>query len=247
MLTNRDLKLLRLLKQKKYRQENGLFLVEGKKSVIEVINSDLSVQSVFATEQFLALNPIEYKNITQITKLQSEQISSFSTAPEVYALVSIPNTEIFDSQLFDKILLLDGVRDAGNLGTIIRIADWFNIDAIVCSNDSVELYNPKTLQSSMGSFTRKKVFYSNLKEFIQSNNNYTYYGTFMTGKPLKEISFDNRVAIVLGSESHGISTELQSLLQHRIAIPLVNNCQKNTAESLNVAISAAICCYELNR
>ncbi|MBO4582273.1 MAG: RNA methyltransferase [Bacteroidales bacterium] len=246
MVSNSELKFLRQLKMKKFRELNRAFVVEGAKVVQEVLNSSWKIHSVYATDKYLLSHslPVEAK---VITKTQSEQLTSFSTDAELYALVEMPDKKVFDAAS-KKILLLDAIRDAGNMGTIIRTADWFDIHAIVCSPDTVELYNPKTLQSTMGSFTRVDVFYNDLLQFMQEHKQYTYYGTFMQGNPIGECKFDEYAAIVLGSESHGISEKTAAGIQQKISIPLVGGTHRQTQpESLNVAVSAAICCYELNK
>ncbi len=249
MLTNNEIKLLRKLKQKKFRDEYQLFIVEGKKSVSEVVNNHFPVQNVYATHKYLAEIENIFPQVELITKTQSEQISAMSTDPEIFALVQMPAKKTFQADSYDKILVLDAVRDAGNLGTIIRTADWFDIHCIVCSSDCVDLYNPKTIQSSMGSFTRVDVFYSPLTDFIlQNKQNYRFYGTFMEGDAIGEIKFAEKTAIVLGSESHGISPEVAALLDEKISIPMVGKSDRSEKpESLNVSISAAVCCYELSK
>ncbi len=241
MLTNNEFKILRQLKQKKYRQEQALFLVEGKKMVEEVLKSAFVVKNVFATEGFVEKSAVFYDAMI-ITKTQSEQLSSLTTDPEVYALVEMKKDNFDDCVLKNRVLILDDVRDAGNLGTIIRTADWFNIDLIICSKDCVELYNSKVLQASMGSFTRVNVIYRNLIDFIHSHK-YNYYGAFLNGQLLNEVSFPTQpTAIVLGSESHGISEKVAKLIPNRINIPLINP-NRIVPESLNVATATAILCY----
>jgi len=147
---------------------------------------------------------------------------------------------------YKKILLLDDVKDAGNLGTIIRTADWFGIDAIVCSETAVELYNPKTLQASMGSFTRVPVFYFNLEEFIQKHQNiYSFFCSETKGKSIQNLSFPEYSAIVLGSESFGISSQILDVVEDKICIPLGKKKRKHRPESLNVSQAAAVVCYEM--
>ena len=246
MISNSELKFLRQLKMKKFRELNRKFMVEGSKVVQEVLNSSWHIHSIYATDKYLLSHTFP-QDVTVITKTQSEQLTSFSTDAEVYALVEMPQEVVFD-ECQKKILLLDAVRDAGNLGTIIRTADWFDIHTIVCSKDTVELYNPKTLQSTMGSFTRVNVCYTDLLPFMQEHKQYTYYGTFMQGEPISECVFNEYAAIVLGSESHGISKDIAAAIQQKISIPLAGSTHRQSQpESLNVAVCAAICCYEWSR
>lgn len=246
MVTNNELKHLRQLKLKKYREQCREFVVEGTKLVQEVLHSSWQVKAVYATDNYIKNNAIAC-DMVAITKTQSEQLSSFATDAEVYACVAMPEEPAYDDSL-KRILVLDAVRDAGNMGTIIRTADWFDIHGIVCSADSVELYNSKTLQSTMGSFTRVQVWYTHLEQFMQEHKQYTYYGTFMDGQAIQQCKFDEYAAIVLGSESHGISEGVSKLVQHKISIPMVGASYRSAMpESLNVAMSAAISCYELTR
>ncbi len=246
MVTNNELKHLRQLKQKKYREQCREFMVEGTKLVQEVLHSSWQVKAVYATDNYMKNNDL-LCDVRSVSKTQSEQLSSFATDAEVYACVAMPLEPAYDNSL-KRILVLDAVRDAGNMGTIIRTADWFNIQGIVCSPDSVELYNPKTLQSTMGSFTRVQVWYKNVEQFIREHNGYTYYGTFMNGQPIQQCEFSECTAIILGSESHGISAGVEAMVQHKVSIPLVGASHRYAMpESLNVAMSAAICCYELTR
>ena len=236
MLTNNEFKMLKQLKQKKFRQEQAMFVVEGKKLVEEVLKSSFKTKNVFATEKFKENNE-DFNTAITISKTQSEQISSMRTDPEVYALVEMKHNNIDDHSLKNRILLLDDVKDAGNLGTIIRTADWFNIELIVCSNDCVEMYNNKVLQASMGSFTRVDVIYRQLEDFMPKHN-YMYYGAFLEGTPIEEVGFDDTpTALVLGSESHGISEKVKKYIQKHIYIPPINN-KRCCPESLNVATAS---------
>jgi len=249
MLSTNELKFLRSLQQKKYRKEYQQFLVEGTKSVLEVLQSDYAVKEVYATQQWLDKHPDFSMEVYLVSPKECERISSFTTSPEVFALVKMKEEEVFPADKYKKILLLDGIKDAGNFGTIIRTLDWFGIHGVVCSEDTVELYNPKTIQASMGSFTRVNVFYRDLNTFILENkDNYTFFGTFMEGENIRNTVFPEYSAIVLGSESIGISDKIVNLINEKISIPR-GECEneKNKAESLNVSLATAIVCYELAR
>ena len=247
MLSTNELKQLRSLQQKKFRREYQQFLVEGTKSVLEVLRSDYEVEEIYATQQWLEKHSDFSMEVQHVSPKECERISSFATSPEVFALVKMKEEEVFVANKYKKLLLLDGIKDAGNFGTIIRTLDWFGIQGVVCSEDTVELYNPKTIQASMGSFTRVNVFYSDLKSFILENkDNYTFFGTFMEGISISNISFPEYSAIVLGSESAGISNEITDLINEKISIPRGEYKNKeNKAESLNVSLATAIVCYEL--
>ena len=247
MLSTNELKQLRSLQQKKFRKEYQQFLVEGTKSVLEVFQSDYMVEKIYATQQWVDKHPDFSMEVHLVSPKECERISSFTTSPEVFALVKMKEEEVFKADKCKKLLLLDGIKDAGNFGTIIRTLDWFEIQSVVCSEDTVELYNPKTIQASMGSFTRVNVFYRDLKTFILENkDNYTFFGTFMEGTSIRNTSFPEYSAIVLGSESTGISNEIINLINKKLSIPRGKSENKeNKAESLNVSLATAIVCYEL--
>ena len=246
-MTTNELKFLRSLQQKKYRKEHQCFLVEGTKSVEEVLQSNYKVKGVYATKQWTDKHPNFLHEVFIISEKECERISSLSTPPSVFALVEMKNSSPVSPK---KLLLLDGIKDSGNFGTIIRTADWFDIRCIICSEDTVELYNPKTIQASMGSFTRVDIHTCNLCEFIKKySDTYTFIGAFMEGVSVCEYSFPEYSAVVFGSESTGISDEVSSLIHEKITINRGNGNEidKPMAESLNVSISSAIVCYELTK
>jgi TrmH family RNA methyltransferase len=183
-----------------------------------------------------------------VSEKESERISSLSTAPDIFALVEMKPEIPFPKGKYKKLLLLDGIQNSGNVGTIIRTADWFGIQSVICSEDTAELYNPKTIQATMGSFTRVDVYTANLCEFIKMHENtYSFIGTFMDGQSIDTYVFPQYSAIVLGKESTGISPEVSCLIKEKITIPRgrENNERKLLPNSLNVSISSAIICYEL--
>lgn len=242
MLSKNELKFLRLLQQKKYRKEHQLFLVEGTKSIMEVLQSDFVVKDVFATLDWMQANPDKInRDIKQVTNRECEQISSLQTTPEIFALVEMKENQFLTFP--QKFLILDDIKDAGNLGTLIRTADWFGIESIVCSEHTVELYNPKTIQASMGSFAHVNLFYTDLINFIdQLPDGYIVYGTFLEGKDLREINFSPKSIVVIGNESNGISDRITTHIQEKIYIAGHAN---HPMDSLNVGSATAIVCYEL--
>jgi TrmH family RNA methyltransferase len=242
MLSRNELKLLRSLQQKKYRREHSLFIVEGTKSIMELLASDFVVKNVYATDAWMQNNAERIKaSIMQVSKKECEQISSLQTTPEVFALVEMKDNRL--ENISPKCLLLDDIKDAGNLGTLIRTADWFGIHTVVCSPETVELYNPKTIQASMGSFTRVNVVYTDLKAFIQQlPENYTVYGTFLEGNDIRKVKFNVYSAVVIGNESKGISPEVAACVKEKICIQRQS---PYTVNSLNAAVATAIICYAL--
>ena len=247
MLSINELRFLRSLKQKKIRKEYRSFIVEGTKSVWEVMHSDFHVKAIYATQPWMEQHPKFQYDIHLVSEKECEQISALTTSPRIFALVEMLDEQrTFSASDYKKIIVLDDVKDAGNFGTIIRTADWFGINAIVCSENTVELYNPKTLQASMGSFTRVPVFSFQLMDFFkQYSDIYTFLGAYMEGENVRNVDFPEYSAIVLGSESFGISPELSAEIKTKISIPIGCNQRKRLPESLNVSLAAAIICYEM--
>lgn len=244
MLSKNEIKFLRQLQQKKYRRENNMFIVEGTKSIIELLKSNYVIKNIYATSEWYEKHKhlIDY-SVTLVSHKECERISSLQTSPEVFALVEMKKSKKII--LSDKILIIDDIKDTGNFGTIIRTADWFGIKTVICSEQSVELYNPKTIQATMGSFTRVNVHYTDLKVFLQTlSDDYVVYGTFMEGVALHKVAFAPKTAVVIGNESRGISLEVEKFVQKKICISKKN---KESVDSLNAAIATAIVCYELTK
>lgn len=231
---------IRKLHQKKFRDQEHLFLVEGRKSVEMLLQSDFDVVEIFATENACQDNQKLLRNssVTLVSQSEMERISALSTAPELLAVVRQPSVSdpIADNE---PILVLDRIADPGNLGTMIRTADWFGIRQIVCSPDCVELYNPKTIQSTMGSFCHVRVRYESLVPFLKEKTNRRILGTFLGGESIITFDFKTSDIIVIGSESNGISAPVAECITHRITIPR-GKTTGPSAESLNAAIAAAI-------
>lgn len=231
---------IRKLHQRKFRDQEHLFLVEGRKSVEMLLQSDFDVVEIFATENACQDNQKLLRNssVTLVSQSEMERISALSTAPELLAVVRQPSVSdpIGDNE---PILVLDRIADPGNLGTMIRTADWFGIRQIVCSPDCVELYNPKTIQSTMGSFCHVRVRYESLVPFLKEKTNRRILGTFLGGESIITFDFKTSDIIVIGSESNGISAPVAECITHRITIPR-GKTTGPSAESLNAAIAAAI-------
>jgi TrmH family RNA methyltransferase len=245
MISKSQISYIKSLHQKKNRKEQGLFIVEGLKSIQEFINSDYVVDSVYYTENLMPKLDNLSRNIksVQITEPELSRISVLSTPQSILAVVQIPKqTDLNIKKLESSFLLaLDGVQDPGNLGTIIRTADWFGLNTILCSMDTAEVYNPKVVQASMGSLSRVNIIYTDLKVLF-SQINFPVYGAVLDGKSIYETEFGLQGIILLGNEGNGISKDLQEIINYPITIP-----RYGKAESLNVAISASIFCSELRR
>lgn len=247
MITKNDIKFIQSLKQTKYRKENKMFLVEGNKLVDELISSDFKTENILVTEAWMEKFPemkdrLPYYDL--ISSKQMEQVSSMVTAPGIIATAHTPSYTI-EPEETDKefIIALDGINDPGNLGTIIRTADWFGIDKIVCSNDCADAWQSKTIQSTMGSIFRIKVMETNLEDFLKRTNS-PVYGALMEGENIftKKIEKKNGV-IIIGSESHGIRKEILPLVTSPIHIP---RAEGSKTESLNASVAAAIIISVIN-
>ena len=236
-ITKNQLKHIRLLKQKKYRQQYKQFVVEGEKNVHELLKSEFTIQDIFATSDWK--NSFSEIGVTPINNKQLSQISNLSSPDKVLAIVNIPKPDIPKSFKSEITLCLDDINDPGNLGTIIRTADWFGIKNIVCSPNTVDCYNPKTIMATKGSIFNTNIFYHKLDELFE-NNESTVYGAYLNGEEIS-IKYTNTTPcfLLMGNESHGISKELESFVTHKIKIP-----KKGEAESLNVAMATSILLYQ---
>ena len=229
MLTKNQIKLIRSLSVKKNRQKYGLFIVEGEKLVNEVLNSDWEVEGIYATKEWSEQNAIIISNN------DLKRISSLKTPNKVLAVVKIKKVSLDLNS--NTVLALDGVKDPGNLGTIIRLADWFGVKDIICSDDCVDYLNPKVVQSSMGSFTRVNLHYTSLIDAFKKYSDYKLFMTVLNGTPVGDMSDVKKKIIVMGSESKGIREEILELTSEKITIP---KSKSSKAESLNVSVAAAI-------
>lgn len=239
MVVKSELKLIKSLHQKKYRTQHGLFIVEGIKAVEEVLNSDFEVHKIFAT----ASNELDVSKhlLTSVSEKELQQISSLKNPNGILAVFKIPKPKTVDNN--DWILVLDGIQDPGNLGTIIRLCDWFGIQHLVCSENTVDCFNPKVLQATMGSITRVNIVYRDLEEFLNSVP-LPIFGSFMNGKPVKELTLPAKGVLVMGNEGNGISREVEVLCNQTISIPQY---VQKTTESLNVGTASAILLNEIRR
>lgn len=250
MLSKAEVKRVSRYKQSKFRNQDNLFVVEGEKMVAELLESAYDIQSIYATAQWIQKNKtiIQTKGVAnrvvEIGEDDLNKISLLSTPNQVYSLVKIPQ-ENFSNQTKCLTIVLDGIKDPGNLGTIIRLADWFAVEQIICSLDCVDLYNPKTVQSTMGSIFRTKTNYTDLKTYFESLPKSTpIYGSIVEGgESIYEKSFQKDSILVIGSESHGISQEIRKYINHNITIPRFRT--DNKPESLNASIATAIIISEI--
>ena len=248
-LSTNKIKFIKSLEQKKVRNELGLFIAEGEKIVGETLKSNARINSLFATAEWLNENELNLKNkkieITEVSEKEFERISLLSTPNKVLAIVEKINFSFNKEEIISNLsLALDEIKDPGNLGTIIRIADWFGIENIICSDNTVELYNPKVIQATMGSFLRVKIHYLNLNNFIsEAKNKIPIYATTLDGENIYEQKLSDKGIILIGNESKGISEELIKQATHKISIPNFSR-NKSSAESLNASVATAVICSE---
>lgn len=233
MLTAHKIKILQSLDQKKFRQKYNLFLVEGHKTIKEIPNSPYKIQEIFSVDPGLLEGLVH--EITQISVAELKKISFLQHPKD-----SVAVCELREEKLLENVpvqLILDGIQDPGNLGTIIRLADWFGISQIICSEDTADFYNPKVIQASMGSFVRVNIVYQNLEEYFL-NSTVPIIGTDMIGENVFNYSFPEKLNLVLGNEGNGIRPEIKKLLTKKITIPRFGKSQ--ATESLNVSMAAGI-------
>ena len=240
MLSKNQIKLITSLQQKKQRFVNQLFFAEGIKVIQELVESNFELVHLYTTQNDFEEVSQDKKTIISANELK--KISALATQNSCLGVFRIQaDKKIIESGL---ILALDSIRDPGNLGTILRLCDWFGIDQIVCSKDAVDIYNPKVVQATMGSIARVNVNYIDLENFI-GQTQLPVFGTFMQGKIIYKTDLPQEGIIVMGNEANGISPELEKLIKNRLTIPRFGSLQKT--ESLNVATATAIVLSEFRR
>lgn len=241
-------KLISSLSQKKYRDKHGLFVAEGPKLLHDLLEAGIQAEMILTTEN-VPLPETRSSAITEIISAQElKKISFLKTPQKTLAVFRIPSEKFHPGQLNNQLsLALDGIQDPGNMGTIIRMADWFGISTIVCSKDTVDCFNPKVVQASMGALARVRVIYTDLPAFFQqvsSTSDLKIFGTFMDGENIYALDLPSSGIIVMGNEGSGIRPETGKYITRKIAVP---SSSKGGMESLNVGIAAAIVCSEFRR
>ena len=249
MVSKNQIKLITSLQHKKYRIEHQLFIAEGVKVVQELLASNFVLEHLFETAAIFEQVPISKK--TLIKEADMKRITALSSASNCLAIFNIPQATRIDTK--GLVVALDDIRDPGNFGTIIRLCDWFGVTQLLCSPETVDVYNPKVIQATMGSITRVKVNYVNLNDYI-SQSSLPVFGTFMDGKNLYKEVLPKEAILIFGNEANGISTSLEKNIKNRIAIPRFPEADGDTlcgdiqkTESLNVATAAAIFLSEFRR
>ncbi len=233
MLNRNEVKYIQSLYHKKNRNKEEVFIAEGVKIVPELITGGFGIQKIYGVKDWMSVNR-NIPDVIEISEDELNKISNLETPNKVLAIFHKKNiAQIPD--LNNKIsLVLDGIQDPGNLGTIIRIADWFGIENIIASDDTADLYNPKVIQSTMGSMARVNIFYTDLKNFFQSNK-IVVMGAMLNGENITTIEKISEGLLVIGNESKGIRTDIEQYIQQKITIPKTGH-----AESLNAAVATGI-------
>ena len=240
MVSKNQIKLITSLQQKKYRFAHQLFFAEGIKVIQELVESNFELVHLYTTQNDFEKVSNEQKTI--IPEADLKKITALATPNSCLALFKIPaEKKIIESGL---ILALDSIRDPGNLGTILRLCDWFGIDQLICSKQTVDIYNPKVVQATMGSIARVNVNYIDLEKFV-SQTQLPVFGTFMDGNNIYKTNLPQEGIVIMGNEANGISPEIEKLIQNRLTIPRFGTLQKT--ESLNVATATAIILSEFCR
>ena len=249
MLSKNDIKNIKSLEHKKFRTEKGLFIAEGHKTVLE-LTGKFSCTLLAATQDWLDCHRnIPAERIESVTTDELKRASLLQSPQDVLAVFRIPKSEIkmSDTAQNNLVLALDDVQDPGNLGTIIRLADWFGIKDVFCSKGTADIYNPKAVQATMGALARVRVHYTDLKQSIKElPESVPVYGTFLDGEIIYDTKLSANGVIIMGNEGNGITPEIKQSVTHKLYIP---NWPKGapTSESLNVAIATAVVCPEFRR
>jgi TrmH family RNA methyltransferase len=257
MISASQSKLIRSLRQKKYREQHRLYVGEGHKMVTELMagmsEGGHRIQQLFATGEWIQQNQLVLRQLeikASETSLDAlKKISSMVTPQPVLVVVAIPERTLqLETLLKNPVLGFEAVRDPGNLGTIIRTADWFGIGHIICSPDSVDVYNPKVVQATMGAITRVNVYYLDIKQLLLNSElkKKTVYGTYLEGNNIYGMAMDQNPLILFGNESQGLSHRYDQLIGKKISIPSFSRTGIGS-ESLNLASSVAVVCSELRR
>lgn len=251
MISRQKIEFIRSLAHKKDRGKAGCFVAEGEKLVFDLLKTKLELLEIYCTSEGITTfeSNTKTRSAIELSHKEMERISAFKNPSSILALFRIPEADkVTDNSLLGLNIVLDGIQDPGNLGTIVRMADWFGISNIFCSIECADLYNPKCIQSTMGALARVQVHYIDLIELLKmaADNHVPVYGTFMEGENLYCTELSVQALVLMGSEGKGISDKLIPLLTKKISIPAYP-ANSRQLESLNVATSASIVCAEFRR
>ncbi|BDX36837.1 RNA methyltransferase [Tenuifilaceae bacterium CYCD] len=248
MLTKNTIKRIVSLQVKKFRKEHGVFIAEGSRLIDELFGSNLEIKELYYTSQWKSNNIRKAAHSEMVSEDEMKKISALSTPSQVLAVVEIPEYKLDEIDFTNELVLaLDTIQDPGNLGTIVRLADWFGINSIICSRETVDIFSPKVIQSTMGAITRVRVIFCNLtEELTKIKSKVPIYGTFMEGSNIYRTELKPKGVVVMGNEGNGISPEIEKLVSQKIHIPSFAKDRTNV-ESLNVAMATAIVFSEFRR
>lgn len=241
MVSKNQIKLISSLEQKKYRQKYGLFFTEGTKVISEFYKSGWKLHTLFSTK---TLPFISHSKTVLISEYELKKISALKTPQDALAVFYLPEPAIISNENGITVVL-DAIQDPGNLGTIIRLCDWFGVQQLICSPDCADCFNPKVIQASMGSLARVNIIYTELEKYFYTLKSLPVYGAFMNGENIYNKKFPENAVLVLGNEGKGISSQIENYVTQKIAIPQFGSAQ--LTESLNVATAAAIILSEFHR
>lgn len=249
MIAKSELLRVKSLHNRESRATLGLFIAEGEKIVGEILNSNLELESIYITEKGLEHLSQSSNRVVQVSPKEMERMSTLKSPTSILAVVKIPNYQLYSASNSELSIALDTIQDPGNLGTIIRLADWFGVESIVCSSDCVDCYSPKVVQATMGAILRVKVHYTELVKYISQakNNNVKIYGTLLDGDNIYDKALSKGGVIIMGNEGRGISKEIMNFVDNRLYIPPYPIDKSDNSESLNVAVATAIICSEFRR
>lgn len=251
MLSKQITKIVQNLEKKKFREKYNLFKIEGEKLVSELLHSSFTIHSILAYSNWIERHRplLSDINVTEIEEREMSLLSNFQSLPEVIALAKIPEYGYQEAEIREKLsLVLNGIQDPGNLGTILRVADWFGIRNVFCDHNCAGIYNPKCVQASMGAIFRVKTHYTELVPLVQKMKSSTFpiYGTFLSGKSIYDTPLTSQGFIVMGNEGKGISTAIEELTTCKLTIPHFAPTEHAT-ESLNVGVATGIILSEFKR
>lgn len=252
MLSKNKQKFILSLSKKKFRDQNGLFIAEGHKSVFDLLSTQMMASTIIATQEWINENKALIQNTTEVIIAganEIKKISSHKSPPAVIGLFKQKNNQLVVSDLQKELcLFLDEVQDPGNLGTIIRLADWFGIKHLICSRNCADIYNPKTIQSTMGAISRVNIYEVEAIDFLKNYQKLKLpiYGTFLDGENIYQHKLQNHGLIIMGNEGKGIGKSVASFVSHKLLIPSYP-AGIPTSESLNVSVATAITCAEFRR
>ncbi|MDR1347384.1 MAG: RNA methyltransferase [Prevotellaceae bacterium] len=247
MLGKAKIKQIKSLEYKKFRDELGLFVAEGEKLVSEILQSNLQIDSLFCLPDAILPNNNNIQ-ATIISEGEMKHISFLKTPSSAFVVAKIPNRKINTNQISRSLnIILDGIQDPGNLGTIIRLCDWFGIQNVICSLKTADCFSPKAVQATMGAICRINVVYVEPDDFLNSvGKNISIYGTFLDGENIYDAKLSSKGLIIMGNEGKGISPEIEKHVNQKLCIPCFSD-SATKSESLNVSVATAIVCSEFKR